>query len=56
LGVFWLGLFLFLGFGASLHVRAQEEEQDWVTPVNLSNTGAAKDPAIAIGADGEIHE
>lgn len=53
-----IGIMAFVICGASLLaglVRAQADDMPWLPPANLSNSGAATQPVIAVTADGGLH-
>lgn len=49
------GLVIIIGFGYVLSANAQEPEDIWSVPVNLSNSGGTTSPAIVIDAEGITH-
>lgn len=49
------GLIIFLGFALAINVQAQTAEQEWTTPVNLSQSGAASDPITVSSSDERLH-
>jgi len=53
----WILMVLLLGFIICLtsHTNAQEDNDPWAAPVNLSLSGAATDPRIVIDSTGGFH-
>jgi len=47
--------FVALGIGFAWHVVAQSGESPWTQPVNVSQSGAASRPVIAVVPDGTLH-
>ena len=52
----WLALFAMWGlYGLGHNAIAQNSDEDWTAPVNLSHSGGSTNPSIVGSADGVIH-